>query len=206
MDIIKQGILPPKELEKILQEKEKVNYKDKSEVASLYGKDKPTIKRDVRNGKIFFPSSLQARKTYNILQSLIISEYIGSNFDLTNIASFQYAYYGVGGKFTWHTDLIYDMRHQLFRSFTFSCNLSDADNYEGGELQVLHEDKTLQLGREKGSYIIFPSFLPHCVNTVTKGEREAMVTWTQSPASEISMLRSYYKEKYGKIPDLPRAH
>lgn len=206
MDIVKQGFLSDKELKVILAEKEK--YKNGSHKAALYGgkTSGPHIDDNIRSSKVFFPDSIEAKKTYNILQSLIISEYIGIgfNFDFSNVASFQYAQYNVGGKFTWHHDVIKDPNYPVFRSFTFSCNISDPEEYQGGELLIMHDKKTLQLDKRQGAFIVFPSFLPHCVTTVTEGRREAMVTWIQSLPLDLEKLQRYYLQKYGNIPDVPK--
>ena len=71
------------------------------------------------------------------------------------------------------------------RKISLTINLNEPEEYEGGELKfdlgrhsegdqiiVCDEIKT------KGSIVVFPSFLPHCVSPVTKGTRYSLVLWT----------------------------
>ena len=59
--------------------------------------------------------------------------------------------------------------------------LSDADSYEGGDLQFMINNKTVTAPREKGTIIIFPSFVMHRVTPVIKGTRESIVGWVSGP-------------------------
>ena len=54
--------------------------------------------------------------------------------------------------------------------------LSNGDDYEGGELEFLNVD-TPVLHRSIGSITIFPSYLPHRVKPVTEGVRHSLVAW-----------------------------
>lgn len=53
--------------------------------------------------------------------------------------------------------------------------------YEGGELQI-NTGKVLVAEKEKGTVIIFPSYLLHRVTPVTKGIRRSLVLWIEGPA------------------------
>tara|TARA_R100001591_G_scaffold76330_1_gene84137 strand:+ start:82 stop:675 length:594 start_codon:yes stop_codon:yes gene_type:complete len=85
--------------------------------------------------------------------------------------------YDVGGKFDWHSDV---GKSAPTRKLAFSLQLSDSDEYEGGNLEFFgHEfDKRT---REKGSLIVFPSFIFHRVTQITKGTRFAVVGWVHGP-------------------------
>ncbi len=68
------------------------------------------------------------------------------------------------------------------RKLSMSIQLSDPDDYEGGDFQF--EDGLNPLpkeSREKGSILIFPSFYMHEVTPVTKGTRHCLVTWIEGP-------------------------
>ena len=62
------------------------------------------------------------------------------------------------------------------RKLTFDLFLND--NFEGGELQLLHNEV---LAAKKGKLITFPSFLPHKVTAVTSGVRYVIFGWFYGP-------------------------
>ena len=60
--------------------------------------------------------------------------------------------------------------------------LSDPDDYEGGNLQLLGEDgKSYFAPRKKGTVIVFDSRTQHRVLKVTKGLRKSLVGWVVGP-------------------------
>ena len=69
------------------------------------------------------------------------------------------------------------------RKISLTINLNEPDEYEGGNLKFdfgnhdklkFHEVKEI---RPKGSIIVFPSFLPHCITPITRGTRYSLVLW-----------------------------
>ena len=62
-----------------------------------------------------------------------------------------------------------------------TIQLSDADAYEGGDLQFMINNKIVNAPREKGTIIIFPSFVMHRVTPITKGTRQSIVGWVSGP-------------------------
>lgn len=70
------------------------------------------------------------------------------------------------------------------RKLSLTCNLTNPDNYEGGDLifdlgphapKRFHKVEEI---RERGSVIVFPSWLYHQVTPVTKGTRYSAVMWS----------------------------
>ena len=63
------------------------------------------------------------------------------------------------------------------RKLSFIIGLSPAESYEGGEItfKVGPSDTSIKL--EQGNMIVFPSFILHKVEPVTKGERYVLVGW-----------------------------
>ena len=59
--------------------------------------------------------------------------------------------------------------------------LSDESEYEGGLFQISRGSHTFDGPKEKGSVIIFPSFVLHRVLPVTSGERNSLVSWISGP-------------------------
>ena len=72
------------------------------------------------------------------------------------------------------------------RKISMTINLCDETDYDGGDLKFdfgMHKSKkdrfrTCEEIRPRGSIIVFPSFLQHCVTPVTKGTRYSLVMWT----------------------------
>jgi len=193
-DYVKSGRLSARELSTVLKEAE--TYKKNTFAASLGGLNEKRelvsyTNEDIRKSDIYFPATQEARKTFNIIQSLIIQEYAGKKLDVAHISEVQFVRYPLGGKFDWHQDIIGLRPGEVkTRGLTFSMNLSDSDEYEGGNLTLkLPEEKIMSLGREKGSWIVFPSFIRHRVDEVTRGSREAIVVWSHLTMPEIQSMK-----------------
>ncbi|MFT6819708.1 MAG: PKHD-type hydroxylase [Myxococcota bacterium] len=95
------------------------------------------------------------------------------DFDLSGWASPAVLRYGAGQHYAWHVDMGRD--DLASRKLSVIVLLSDADAYEGGDLEWMPD-----LGpcpRQLGTVILFPSFIPHRVTPVTSGERFALVAW-----------------------------
>ncbi len=58
--------------------------------------------------------------------------------------------------------------------------ISDSDDYEGGELEIITPYGTTRFKQPAGSVIAYPSKFLHQVLPVTKGERVVAVCWIQS--------------------------
>ncbi len=201
MELIKTGKLLQRELDSILFERRK--YENSLYNASIYSsKERSKYNPEIRSGKIYFLDPQHCPKTINILQTTIIEKYLGFDFDFSNISSVQFAQYDLGDKFVWHQDVIYT-EDLLLRSFTMSVNLTPEKNYTGGELLLYHNKNIIELNKEPGSYIIFPSFLYHQASEVFDGRRESMVVWIQSEQRELKKLRELYVKEYGKI-EIPK--
>lgn len=193
-DYIKAGKLSKRELSIVLREAE--TYKKSVFTASLGGLNEKKelvgyVNENVRKSDIYFPTPQEAYRTFNIIQSIIIQEYAGKKLDVAHISEVQFVHYPLGGKFDWHQDII-GMRpgETKTRGLTFSMNLSNSDDYDGGNLTLkLSEDRTINLGRESGSWIVFPSFIRHRVDEITRGSREAIVVWSHLTMPEIHSMK-----------------
>lgn len=84
----------------------------------------------------------------------------------------QLAEYRVGDEYDWHLDI--GPGAAALRKLSLSVQLTDPGEYEGGELEIRGAGMAL---RERGTAIIFPSFLLHRVTPVTRGIRRSLVAW-----------------------------
>lgn len=92
---------------------------------------------------------------------------------------FQYAHYGVGDHFHWHVDM--GPRTVAPRKLSMTLQLSNPTEYDGGELQMQLGSWTVTMPFKRGALIVFPSWTPHRVQPVTRGERRSLVVWAHGP-------------------------
>jgi len=126
-------------------------------------------------------------------------------YDLRNIdgESLQYTRYSQGQFYGWHSDAGLETHYkpvstgnrldglandfvneniELVRKLSFTIQLSDPDDYEGGNVQLLDEmGKSYVVPRKRGTIILFDSRTSHRVLKVTKGTRKSIVGWVVGP-------------------------
>ena len=93
--------------------------------------------------------------------------------------SIKYKVYNEGEGQTWHVDAkpLEDEEEEV-RKISFTVQLSDLDDYEGGNIQFLDEGgRMYNAPRKRGAVILFDSSARHRVNKVTKGTRKSLVGW-----------------------------
>jgi PKHD-type hydroxylase len=102
-------------------------------------------------------------------------------FDLTGmLENLQYAVYPAGaGHYTWHMDTDKGLAAQ--RKISITMQLSDPNDYEGGNLELFSSSNIQVAPKEKGTVVLFPSYMMHRVSPVTKGERRSLVLWVSGP-------------------------
>jgi PKHD-type hydroxylase len=67
------------------------------------------------------------------------------------------------------------------RKISMSLNLSDKDSYEGGDILLHNNGTPSYITKERGSCVLFPSWLMNGVTTITKGERRSLSAWVTGP-------------------------
>ena len=83
------------------------------------------------------------------------------------------------GKYDWHVDVGgHDM--QTNRKISVVVQLTCLHEYEGGELHIDTGNIDV-VDKDKGTVIVFPSYIRHRVTEVTKGTRYSLVTWVVGP-------------------------
>ena len=78
------------------------------------------------------------------------------------------------GFYNWHTDFA---GIRPLRKLSISIQLSRAEDYEGGDLELLYGSEPQKLDKTRGAFIAFPSFMLHRVMPVTRGTRWSLVAW-----------------------------
>lgn len=107
------------------------------------------------------------------------------NFNLVScLENIQYTEYYAheNGHYDWHQDIgPGDLPSK--RKVSITVQLSDSDEYEGGELQITHggygdgEFGEVDCPRGSGVAVLFPSYMMHRVSPVKKGTRRSLVLW-----------------------------
>jgi len=65
----------------------------------------------------------------------------------------------------------------VIRKLSLSIQLTNPKEYEGGELFLYEDEKGIEMKKEQGTLILFPSYILHEVKPITKGERNSLVSW-----------------------------
>lgn len=108
------------------------------------------------------------------------------NFDLiSSLEAIQYTEYyaSENGHYDWHQDIGAGELPSK-RKVSITIQLSDADEYAGGDLLICtgsagsgELDNNLVMPRGKGVGVLFPSYMMHRVTPVTRGIRRSLVLW-----------------------------
>lgn len=70
-----------------------------------------------------------------------------------------------------------------YRKLTVIVQLSDESDYTGGDINLYDDSLNPNvLPKEKGTIIVFKSFLPHSVSEVTSGVRYSLCGWIMGPS------------------------
>jgi len=171
-----QGLFLPHEIDRILDFWDE----EKTTKATVSGKNK--YKDELRKSSVMFIDNNKENEwIYNKLAGLAIN---CNNerywFDLLGFhQNLQLTRYAEGDFFDWHLD--FGTGEISDRKLSMTIQLSDPDEYEGGDLQFMINQNIVTAPREKGTIVIFPSFINHRVTPITKGTRQSIVGWVAGP-------------------------
>jgi len=142
------------------------------------------LNTDIRRSKIsWLENSPDAAWIYDRLA--FISRSINSDFYRFDLHGFvehmQYTVYESNdeGYYTWHVDAGGGM--DIARKLSLVLQLTDPEEYEGGELQLFTSSEPVAVIKKKGFLAAFPSYTLHRVTPVTKGIRRTLVIWVAGP-------------------------
>jgi PKHD-type hydroxylase len=161
-----------------------INTIDDNQLSDAYvGIDRGKVEPKTRRSKVYWlPKTNEFLQIYRLFFELINrANQDFFHFRLSEIVeSIQYTVYNSDelGFYDWHIDM---GPEKADRKLSLVCNLTDPSEYEGGELQ-LHTGQIIVPEREKGTVIIFPSYILHRVTPVTKGIRRTLVLWIEGPS------------------------
>lgn len=105
-------------------------------------------------------------------------------FDLTKIEKLQFtSYYGNKENksfYSAHIDSTFGHLNDN-RKLSFVLQLSDPNDYEGGELRLHFSKNPVSVKKEKGLITFFPSHVLHECTPVISGDRHTLVGWIHGP-------------------------
>jgi PKHD-type hydroxylase len=170
-----KNFLSSEECKKIIEIAKNKNL----EKGTISVKNKITNLKDVRDSNICW---LDQTDNLNWLFTKIGQTCLELNksyfrFDLNGISEpLQFTNYKApSGKYCKHVDEGTELIS--IRKLSISIQLTDPNEYEGGELILYGSEKEDIMEKEQGALIVFPSFVLHEVKPVTKGERNSLVCW-----------------------------
>jgi predicted 2-oxoglutarate/Fe(II)-dependent dioxygenase YbiX len=100
-------------------------------------------------------------------------------FNVTHSNQTDYLKYDVEGHYHAHVDTFINPSEPECRKLTVLMFLND--DFEGGRLFLQNGHKKIYPPQEPGTCLVFPSFILHGVEPVTKGIRRSIVTWLVGP-------------------------
>lgn len=188
--VYQKAVFPPDFCDKVIAEGEKLPHQATGTVGMFEGEREDT---SIRSTELtFFPQEPAYGWLYDyILQFINAANTKYWNFKLSAVEPVQYGVYNSGQYYHWHVDQHpYPYKDGpnkgLTRKLSYTMQLTDGDDYEGGDFELKdpgEENKLVKIDgiRARGSVIIFPSFIMHRVTPVTKGVRRSMVGWIIGP-------------------------
>lgn len=110
-------------------------------------------------------------------------------YDIEFLESFQYTVYRGNDNqhYDWHMDS-FDSYVPNERKMSASILLSDPEDYEGGELDIVVNgvvNNPLTFKPKKGDVVFFASWMPHRVRPVTSGVRKSLVAWVMGRRASL---------------------
>ena len=105
--------------------------------------------------------------------------------------------YGVGGKYGDHVDgaIMGDATEQVRCDVAMTVCLSDAAEYEGGELVIDAAGVPKTWRGKAGDVIVYPAGTLHRVTEVTAGARDVAISWIQSMVRDADCRRILFDLK-----------
>ena len=108
-----------------------------------------------------------------------------SNFGIDIVAPFdiQFTEYCAdsNGHYDWHQDVWLESPRPYDRKLSVVVQLTDPGSYAGGEFEFFGLQSPAATFAARGSLLIFPSWLQHCVRPLRSGVRRSLVTWVEGP-------------------------
>jgi len=151
--------------------------------ASIGGsKDNSKIDKSIRSADIYVIENTKENEwIYEKIAKIVsVINTIHFDYEISGIThGIQLIHYKsdaeIPGHYDWHVDA--GNGDVSCRKISFTAQLSDPNDYEGCELIINNHTHEAIGSKEQGAVSLFPSYMPHVVTPIKKGERYALVIW-----------------------------
>jgi PKHD-type hydroxylase len=140
--------------------------------------DNQKVNESIRKSKIkWLPNNQEFGWIYDKIANMVTEANSLWGFDLYSIVDdIQFTEYEAGGgHYDWHVDI--GPSTISHRKISIVIQLSDPNEYSGGDLELQPGNFSFAVPKNKGAVILFPSFMLHRVTPVTSGLRRSLVLW-----------------------------
>lgn len=148
-------------------------YDNADKLPPSIGEGEGAINTDIRNvERVMLP-------VYKDLGGRLAAAGLSANnqawkFDITHANQAEFLKYPAGGRYTTHVDTLLDPNSEC-RKLTVLAFLND--DFEGGKFYFMQGHQKVYPPQNKGTIIVFPSFIPHGVDDIISGIRYSAVCW-----------------------------
>lgn len=171
------AVVPKKLCTDIVKEANKLGFKS----GKIVGNDKDfegTLNEEIRKNDIVWLPRMHIAECILSHYSREANISMGWELDLTTVNdNVQVARYESTEHYTYHNDIL-RFQNGSERKMTAILQLSDPNDYEGGNLEIMSDKVDHKM---QGSIIVFPSFHVHRITPVTSGVRYSAVCWISGP-------------------------
>ena len=141
------------------------------------GEDSNTIDRTIRDtDRVILPQNVGIGAT--LTATALNANNYWWKYNITHSNQTEFLIYKSKGHYNSHVDTVHKHYNET-RKLTAIAFLND--NYEGGKFFLNATGTSYYPPQEKGTVLIFPSYMVHGVEPVTKGIRYSCVTWLVGP-------------------------
>ena len=145
-----------------------------------------SVDKTIRRSNVGWPSTKSNAQFFKKLSNAIYLANLKTwGFKLGGRVEWQLTYYTWedSGVYHPHMDCQISETHEEERKLSMTLQLSDSTAYKGGNFHFESVSRPEKWSlRQKGTLLLFPSFLSHGVKQLTEGERWSLVAWFSGPA------------------------
>jgi PKHD-type hydroxylase len=174
-----ESVFTDEEVQSIKRLAEKIKLQDAVVMQEKY--------KDVRKSSVaWIDANADSEWLYKKLVDVVFhANSVNFNLNLVGFEMLQFTFYdsSVKGFYGTHVDTFSQPINYLNRKLSFSVQLSDPSEYDGGELFIEPINEKIEAKKTKGSIIFFESTERHQVMPVTRGSRYALVGWVSGPSA-----------------------
>lgn len=150
------------------------------DVASIGGGGNERKDSVIRNSRVSFPDANYWLEGIAYNYALYANRSAGWNYKVDWAERIQLARYEKDHHYDWHEDWgpLEIREDNMVRKLSVVILLSDPSEFKGGEFQFENRhgsDTTIEMN--KGSVLVFPSYITHRVTPITSGTRYSAANW-----------------------------